>query len=200
MPATMQYEILKAAHASAFAGHKGARITLQRLKELFFWPGMGTDVEAFVAACKVCKESKDPPGMNANREPLRPLAAPSKPNERIHADLFLPGAVSAAGHKYVLVITDAFSKLAKLVPLKDKEAGTVERVIVDAWICRYLTPKVLVTDRGREFCIKLSDGFFSKLGVERRRTLAYHPQTNSAAEQRCWTCPMTLNGRLVCRQ
>ncbi len=100
MPATMQYKILKVAHASAFAGHKGARITLQRLKEWFYWPGMGTDVEAFVAACKVCKKSKDPPGMNATREPLKPLAAPSEPNEGVHADLFTPGAVSAAGHKY----------------------------------------------------------------------------------------------------
>ncbi len=124
VPATMQYEILKAAHASAFAGHKGVRITLQRLKERFFWPGMGTDVEALVAACKVCKESKDPLGMSANREPLRPLAAPSEPNERVLAYLFLPGAVSAAKLKYVLVITDAFSKLAELVRIKDKEAGT----------------------------------------------------------------------------
>ena len=149
MPATMKYEILKAAHASAFAGHKGVRITLQRLKERFFWPGMGTDVEAFVAACKVCKESKDPPGISANREPLRPLAAPSEPNERVYADLFLLGAVSAAGHKYVLVITDTFSKLAELVPLKAKEAGTVARAIVDMWICRYLTPKVLVPHQQR---------------------------------------------------
>ncbi len=77
VPATMQYEILKAAHASAFAGHKGARIMLQRLKERFHWPDMGTDVEAFVAACKVCKKSKDPPGMSASRELLKPLAVPS---------------------------------------------------------------------------------------------------------------------------
>ncbi len=131
VPVTIQYEILKAAHASAFAGHEGARITLQRLKERFYSPGMGTDVEVFVAACKVCKESKDPPGMNAARESLKPLAAPSEPNVRVHADLFTPGAVSTAGHKYVLVITDAFSKLAELVPLKDKGAGMVARTIVD---------------------------------------------------------------------
>ncbi len=56
------------------------------------------------------------------------------------------------------------------------------RAIVNTWICRYSTPKVLVTDRGREFCSKLSDELFSKLGVEWRHTLAYHPQTNSAAE------------------
>ena len=82
----------------------------------------------------------------------------------------------------MLVITDAFSKPAQRVPLKDKEAGTVARAIVDTWICRYLTPMVLVTDRGREFCSKLADELFSKLGVERRRTSAYHPQTNPSAE------------------
>ena len=182
MPATMQYKIIKANHASSFAGHKGARIMLLQLKDRFYWPGMSADVEAFVSACKVCKESKDLPGLSATREPLKPLAAPSEPNVRVHADLFQPGAVSAARHKYVLVITDAFSKLAELVPLKDKEAGTVARAIVDTWICRYSTPKVLVTDRGREFCSKLTDGLSKKLGVERRRTSAYHPQTNSAAE------------------
>ena len=81
-----------------------------------FWPGMGKDVDAFVTACKVCRESKDPLGMMASREPLKPLATPSEPNLRVHADLFSPGAVSAAGHKYVLVITtDAFSKHAELV-------------------------------------------------------------------------------------
>ncbi len=62
VPATMQYKILKVAHSSAFAEHKGARITLKRLKERFYWHGMGIDIEAFVAACKVCRESKDPPG------------------------------------------------------------------------------------------------------------------------------------------
>ena len=95
--------------------------------------------------------------MNVTREPLKPLVAPSEPNERVHAELFTPGAVSAAGHKYVLVIMYAFSKLAELVPLNDKEAGTVARVIVDTWICRYSTPKMLVTDRGKEFCSKLAD-------------------------------------------
>ncbi len=66
--------------------------------------------------------------------------------------------------------------------LKDKDTGTVARAIVDSWICRYSTPKVLVTDRGREFCSKLSDELFSKMGVEQRFTPAYHPQTNSLAE------------------
>ncbi len=41
---------------------------------------------------------------------------------------------------------------------------------------------MLVTDQGREFCSKLSDELFSRLRVERRRTSAYHLQTNLAAE------------------
>ncbi len=177
----MQYELIKA-NASASPRHKGVCITLQRLKEQFYWPGMGTDVEAYAASCKVCKKIKDPPGLGANQEPLKPLKAPSEPNMRVHADLFQPGAVSAVGHKYVMVIPDAFAKLAELVPLKDKKVGTVARAIVNTWIWRYFTPKMLVTYRGQEFCSKLSDELFSKLGVDRCRTSAYHPQTNSSAE------------------
>ncbi len=62
VPATMQYEILKATHASAFAGHKGVRIMLQRLKERFFWPGMGTDVELSLPHAKSAKKAKTPRG------------------------------------------------------------------------------------------------------------------------------------------
>ncbi len=178
----MQYELIKAAHASASPRLKGVCITIQRLKERFNWPGMGTDVEAYAASCKVCKEIKDPPGLSANQEPLKPLKAPSEPNMRVHADLFQPGAVSAVGHKYVMVIPDAFAKLAELVPLKDKKVGTVARAIVNTWIWRYFTPKMLVTYRGQEFCSKLSDELFSKLGVDRRRTSAYLPQTNVTYE------------------
>ncbi len=64
---TMQYKPFKVAHATAFPGHKGVQVTLQRLKERFYWPGMGMDVEAFIVACKVCKESKDPPGLNTTK-------------------------------------------------------------------------------------------------------------------------------------
>ena len=79
-------------------------------------------------------------------------------------------------------MTDVFSKLVEPVPIPNKEAKTVATAIVDTWICRYACPKQIVTDRGREFCNKLTDELYEKMGVKHLRTSAYHPQTNSSAE------------------
>ncbi len=106
VPVSMQYELLRAAHAHCFAGHKGTAITSQRLREKYWWPSMVRWV-------------------------------------RMHADLFTVGKKSKKGHKYVLVITNAFSKLVELVPLADKEAKTVAAAIVDTWVCRYACPNKL---------------------------------------------------------
>ncbi len=182
VPVSMQYELLRAAHAHRFAGHKGTAITLHRIREKYWWPSMTVDVDQFVGSCDICQQAKDPVHFKRNKEPLHSLAAPDSPWVRMHADLFTVGRKSKKGHKYVLVMTDAFSKLVELVPLPDKEAKTVAAAIVDTWVCRYACPKQVVTDRGKEFCNKLTDELYKKLGVQHLRTSAYHPQTNSSAE------------------
>ena len=53
-------------------------------------------------------------------------------NERVHMDLFGPlKANSPAGNKYIMVITDAFSKYTELVPIHNKEAATVARAFFE---------------------------------------------------------------------
>ncbi len=94
----------------------------------------------------------------------------------MHTNLFTVGKRSKKGHKYVLVMTDAFCKLVELVPIPNKEAKTVAAAIVDTWICQYACPKQIVTDQGREFCNKLTDKLYKKMGVQLLRTSAYRPQ------------------------
>ena len=56
--------------------------------------------------------------------PMAPLPIPDGPNIRMHADLFGP-LKSTSGNKYALCMTDAFTKIAMVVPIPDKEATTV---------------------------------------------------------------------------
>ena len=51
------------------------------------------------------------------------------PNQRIHMDLFGPCKTSDAGNKYVLTMTDAFTKYAEIVAIPNKEAVTVADAI-----------------------------------------------------------------------
>ena len=48
--------------------------------------------------------------------------------------------------------TEAFSKLAELVALPNKEAQTVAEALFNRWICRYGLPEEILSDGGKEFC------------------------------------------------
>jgi hypothetical protein len=100
----------------------------------------------------------------------------------VHADLFGPLKTSDKGKKFILCITDAFTKYVELAALPNKEAATVAEAIFDKWICRFGTPIDLVTDQGTEFCAKLSNELFTRLGTAHLTTSSHHPQCNSQAE------------------
>ena len=74
---------------------------------------------------------------------------------RMHADLHGPLKTSGNNKKYILVMTDAFTKYVILVAINNKEAETVTEAIFKKWICRYGVPLEIITDQGKEFCNKL---------------------------------------------
>ena len=56
---------------------------------------------------------------------LSTLPQCTQPNQRIHADLFGFLVVSGRGKKYILCITDVFTKYVELVAIDNKEAATL---------------------------------------------------------------------------
>jgi hypothetical protein len=50
---TMQLKIMAALHSSPLGGHSGAPATYSKTKALFFWPGMKSDIWAYVQSCTV---------------------------------------------------------------------------------------------------------------------------------------------------
>ena len=180
MPEAIIPELIKEAHNSEIAGHSGVFKTRERLRERLFWPGMETDIAEHVKHCKVCARTspypKDP------KAPLQPLAQPQKPNDRIHLDLFGPLQTSSRGKRYVLVMTDAFTKIVKLKTLTDKTAKEVAKAVVQEWIYVYGVPQIIVTDQGSEFCNDTLREIMDDLKIEHRTTTPYHPQSNSQAE------------------
>jgi hypothetical protein len=180
VPSTLRPELVRGAHASRFAGHAGEDKTTLRLRQRYFWPGMGGDVEKFVSTCLTCQKSKTPVAQK-HKAPLQPLELPDWPNQRVHMDLMGP-LRSHTQNKYVMVMTDAFTKYVVVTPIENKEAKSVAKALFEQWVCKFSVPKLLISDRGKEFCNTVIDELSTFLGVERRMTSAYHPQTNSAAE------------------
>ena len=179
-PFEAKTEIMNYAHGNQYTGHEGIFKTKQRILTNYFWPNMDKDVIQFISSCHKCQ-------MNKHRKfpiqaLLKPLPQCSNINQRIHADLFGPLKISGNGKKYILCMTDAFSKYVELVPLPDKEATTVAQGIFYRWICRFGAPLIITTDGGKEFTAKLTKELYQVMKIEHFTTSPYHPQCNSQAE------------------
>ncbi|WVZ49776.1 LOW QUALITY PROTEIN: hypothetical protein U9M48_001105 [Paspalum notatum var. saurae] len=97
----LKIQILSTLHASALGGHSGERATYQRIKLLFYWPGMKQDIAAFVKQCPVCQKNKSEntpyPGL------LQQLPIPDMAWTHISMD-FIEGLPTSNSKNVILVI------------------------------------------------------------------------------------------------
>jgi hypothetical protein len=54
----LKQKVLLEFHTSLVGGHSGFFKTYHRVKKDFFWDGLKTDVQRFVAECLVCQQNK----------------------------------------------------------------------------------------------------------------------------------------------
>ena len=65
------------------------------------------------------------------------------------------GPENNRGYRYVLVITDNFSKFGWTVPLKNKNAQTIKDSFENILISSKRAPNLIESDRGKEFYNKI---------------------------------------------
>jgi hypothetical protein len=180
LPRALVKQVLEEAHGHILTGHDGNGKTKQRLMLSYWWPKMDKDIEHHISTCRKCQvrrvDHAAPPQL------LSPLPQCTEPNQRMHCDLFGPLKISGNAKKYILCMTDAFTKYVELVAVPDKEALTVTSAIFNRWICRYGTPLEIISDQGREFNNKMSAELYELLQLKHQTTSARHPQCNASAE------------------
>ena len=180
LPESKVNQVLKEGHGTLFTGHEGVAKTRYRITQNYWWPSMDKDIGEFIKSCGKCQATRT--DVHPKPDVMTSLPICTEPNQRIHADLFGALTASDKNKKYILCMTDAFTKYVELVAIPNKEAGTVADAIFSHWLCRYGIPMELITDQGKEFCNKLSDELFKLMEMKHGRTSAYHPQCNSQAE------------------
>lgn len=107
----------------------------------------------------------------------------SSPLEYVAIDILGPLTQSTQGHKFILVMTDRFSKLVRAVPMRSISALSVAKVFVRDWAFVYGPPAQLLSDNGRQFTAKLFQSVCRSLRVANMFTTTYHPQTNGQVER-----------------
>jgi Integrase core domain len=84
--------------------------------------------------------------------------------------------------KFVLCITDAFTKYAVVTSIQNKNAETVADAIFKEWFCKFGKPAQIHSDGGKEFVNKLSAEMMELMNITHTKTSPAHPQCNSQVE------------------
>ena len=153
---------------------------MQKIKERFYWPGYETDIRSWLQQCEQCQR-RNPP-QPSPRAPLGGITA-NQPFEKVSWDIMGPLPASSKGNKYILVVTDLFSKWVEAFPMRSTESESLATILVNEIVCRYGVPQYLHSDQGANLTSKVIQNLCKKLGIQRTQSSAYHPQGNGQVER-----------------
>lgn len=173
--------LLQDYHSSAFGGHSRIRATYQRIKRLFYWPGLKKKVENYIRECPMCQVTKSEnihiPGL------LNPLEIPHMAWTHISMD-FIEGLPKSHGKDVILVVVDRLTKYAHFVAMSHPySVEQVVEVFMNNIHKLHGMPMAIVTDRDRIFTSQFFQKVFKAMKVHLRFSTAYHPQTDSQTKR-----------------
>jgi hypothetical protein len=176
----LKQKVLLELHTSPVGGHSGFLKTYHRVKKDFFWDGLKTDVQRFVAECLVCQQNKvetiKTPGL------LQPLSIPSQCWEEVSMD-FITGLPKSKGKSVIMVIVDRLTKYAHFCALSHPfKASTVSTAFMETVQKLHGSPKIIVSDRDPIFTGHFWTKLFSCLGTQLAHSSSYHPQSDGQTE------------------
>jgi len=158
----------------------GAKKTAYEVGRRFYWHHWQSDVKRFCQRCVVCGSYHR--GKLPRTAPLQPIEA-GAPFERLFIDLTGPHCKSTRGNVWILTCLDPYSKWVEAIPLRNKEAETVARVLVEQVLMRFGTPIAMLSDRGNEVDSSIMRAVCRLLDIDKMRTTSYRPSTNGAVER-----------------
>jgi len=145
----------------------------------YYWVGLATDVVCYVRKCD--SSARQRVRLLARRSPLTLFPA-TMPFQDIAVDLYGPLARTATGHRFILVITDRFTKLVRALPMDGTTAVDCASAVLDSWVAAYGPPDRLLSDGGPQCTSSVWGQVCNLLSIEPKVTSPSHPQTNGQTE------------------
>lgn len=180
VPKVMRKEILRQMHDGIMSGHLGEKRTRNKVQQKFYWYDLRSDVTIYVRQCDICSTIKGP-----TKKPKAPLGNMSTgaPWDRLSVDIMGPFPESSRGNKYVMVVTDYFTKWVEIFAIPDQQAETCADILLNEVFARYGCPYDLHSDQGRNFISAVFVELCKILEIRKTRTSPYHPSGNGQVER-----------------
>ena len=90
---------------------------------------------------------------------------------------------SRQGNKYLLIVSDYFTRWVEAYPLPNSEAITVVQAFIEEFVSRYGIPRQIHTNRGSQFTSLFFKNICEIFRIEKTQTTAFHPQSDGIVER-----------------
>ena len=175
VPSSLRTRVIAVAHES----HPGIVRTKQRLRAIFWWPGMDSEVEEAIRSCPTCSVADK--SAKTCRTPLIPVPLPAAAWDKVAVD-FIGPMQGPASQRYGIVLTDYYSKWPEVAFVGEPSSDAVIDFLTSV-ASREGWPKELVSDNGTHFTSSKFALFLQANGVKHIKVSPYHPAGSGAVER-----------------
>jgi transposase InsO family protein len=178
----MVKDLLQAVHNDPMSGgHFSFERTYNKLRGHYWWPGMRNTIRHHIKSCNPCQT------FNITRQKkvghLHSIPPPDGPFQIIGIDFCGPLKTTPRGNKYVLVITDYFTRHITAIPLPTCTAAKTAEALFNDFFCKFGVPETIVSDQGTHFQNQLMTNMRRLIGYNHIYSTPYHPQSNGIVER-----------------
>ena len=180
VPESIKSAILHQMHNVVLSGHLAYKKTKEKTQQRFYWWGMKVDIENWIRKCDSCAANKPPPKKIRGRLGNMTVGAPL---DRLGTDILGPLPRTPLGNRYILVVTDYFTKWVEIFAVPDQTAITCAAKILNEVVTRYGCPLDIHSDQGRNYESNIFYELCRMLEVRKTRTTARNPKCNGQTER-----------------
>ena len=190
MPTTYLERCTKASVATIF--ELGALVG-KTLRQGYYWLTMLKDATELVRKCKTWQEHAKISHLPS--KPLTSIISPW-PFQQWGLDILGPLPIGRGQCKFVVIGVDYFTKWAEAEPLATITEQKVCNFVWHSIICRFIIPKALVSDNGKQFDNLKFKNFCAELGIKNYYLSPAHSQSNRQVEVIIRTLKAALKTKL----
>ncbi|XP_074789326.1 gypsy retrotransposon integrase-like protein 1 isoform X2 [Athene noctua] len=172
--------VLEKCHKNAAGTHHGISRTLTLVESNYYWTSITNDVKQWVYACQRCQVAKNTTTTEPKTHPIKA----EYPWTAVTIDLMGPFNITNRSHKYIIMMTDLFTRWTVILPLHDTSAAEISKAIINVFFL-YGPPQKMPIDQGKELVYQINEELFALFGM--KQIVLSYPQTDDMNERTCKT-------------
>ena len=168
VPHDLQEDLMTSVHVDN--GCMGREATVTKARQHFYFPRMSQVATRVIQQCTKCQEVGPEP---SPQKGLYWRQGAMYPYQIVSLDFWGP-VTPSSGYRYILSVTDLFSKFYDAFPTKHADAKTVVRILTREILPRYGVIERIHVDRGSHFVNSLVQECTKMLNIEFSTTPSYN--------------------------